>query len=760
MQTKIKKFNGIFSIVVLLVAWIFWQSHQQPDPGILAHKETSLGFSPQYAHQSLLRLFKNMPAHPVGSPANKLMRDRLVEELRALGYQTQLDTHYVCSEAMNCGYVTNLVGYLNEPADRNAILLNVHYDSVVSGPGVADNGANLANALEIARLYKEKPGQNPLVILFSDGEEIDALGSAAFVQQPLAKKIAAVINLEARGTNGRSLMFETSIGSAPLIELLENNFTGVKTSSFFAEVYNYLPNQSDFTNFAKNGIAGYNFAFIGSSEDYHTEDDSLDSLNVGSMFEQGTAAWAVIHALTHYQDIQSIQNSREVKFYTDLAGVTILSWSPTVSMVLISLVLILTVYIFFFGRSDSHSRFRILGGALAALISIVLGIAACYGIMTLIVTLQPVELPWNNYPFQSHLVIWVLSVALGAMIYDLLTRKHNLFEQVGGITLYFVLIALILVCLAPGASYLYLLPLLPGVLLLVLYKLVKQYWLLLSACAVLAVFYALLSIDLSYLIEQAMELGAIGMILPLFLAPVGMLLVVLANTSVLERKAFTVSYAAAGLAVAFGLIQIAQSVEQPVRQNVNLIHFQNDETAYRQLGVTYKRLAPPLKASFEFRDITAEIPMYKRYRRSVVLSAEKQPTQRWSTVERADLPSGERQLAVTVLAGEVHHYVKLKLPADLVISSVTINGKVVSYQREHTLDAEGYSVLTFYGDEQRNSEIVLNYQPTLKPASMLIDEEVSEPAMFSTDKLYVEYQKYYKGQNKGNRAIFQYDIAL
>lgn len=760
MQPQVKKFNGIFSVVILLLCCIFWQSHLQPDSKVLEQQETSLGFSPQNTHQILQRLFKDMPAHPMGSAANDMMRERLTAELHTLGYTTQVTTDYFCSAAMNCGYVTNLIGYLNEPSNNNAVLLNVHYDSVVSGPGVADNGANLANALEIARLYKEQPGQNPLVILFSDGEEVDALGSGAFVLQPLAKKIATVVNLEARGTSGRSLMFETSAGSAPLIELLGENFTRVKTSSVFAEVYNYLPNQSDFTNFSNSGIAGYNFAFIGSSENYHTIDDSLDSLNAGSMIEQGTAAWSVILALSQHQDIQSIPLNQDVVFYTDLAGSTLLSWSPNVSVIFVVIAFFLTIFIFFFGDSNGHRRIRIVGGALAVALCTILGVAACYAVMVLIVTLQPVELPWNNYPFQSHVVIWVLSVAMAGVIYDTIVRKWNLFEQLGGIVVYFSLMALILTLLAPGASYLYLLPVLPSIGLLTLYKLTNKYWLLLCAAALLVVVYALLAIDLSYLIEQAMALGAIGMILPLFLAPIGISLVVLANASVLERNIFRASYVVAALSFIVGLVQIGQQIAQPVRQIANFIHFQNDEVAYKQLGVSLARLAPALKASFDFKSITEEVPMYKRYPRTVIIPVEKRQVQRFSEVEQSELLTGERQLTVRIAPAAVHHYIKLKLPADLVVNSLQVNGEKVLYEVKNTLDAEGFSVLTFYGDVNNSSEIKINYNAPLNKDYMMIDEEVSDLTFFSDDKLYAEYQKHYAGQNKGNRSIYQYKTSL
>ena len=54
----------------------------------------------------------------------------------------------------------------------------------------------------------------------NEGEEDDLLGAEAFVAgDPAAKEVGAVVNLEARGTTGASLMFETSDRSGWIVDL-------------------------------------------------------------------------------------------------------------------------------------------------------------------------------------------------------------------------------------------------------------------------------------------------------------------------------------------------------------------------------------------------------------------------------------------------------------------------------------------------------------------------------------------------------------
>ena len=84
-----------------------------------------------------------------------------------------------------------------------------HYDSVPAGPGASDDMAGVAAVLEVARALKTgPPPRNSITFLLEDGEEVGSLGAKLFRDSPLAAGVRAVVNLEARGTSGPSLMFE------------------------------------------------------------------------------------------------------------------------------------------------------------------------------------------------------------------------------------------------------------------------------------------------------------------------------------------------------------------------------------------------------------------------------------------------------------------------------------------------------------------------------------------------------------------------
>src|SRR5205085_9205138 len=105
---------------------------------------------------------------------------------------------------------------------RRALMLAAHYGSGPTGPGASEDAAGVASLLETLRALKSGPPlKNDLVVIFSDAEELGLVGAHAFADEnPWMKDVALVLNFEARGSSGPSMMFETSDGNgAPIPEL-------------------------------------------------------------------------------------------------------------------------------------------------------------------------------------------------------------------------------------------------------------------------------------------------------------------------------------------------------------------------------------------------------------------------------------------------------------------------------------------------------------------------------------------------------------
>ena len=159
-----------------------------------------------------------------------------------------------------------------------------HYDGVGAGPAASDDAAGAAAILETLRALRalNRPLGHDVIALFTDGEEAGLLGAAAFVREhPWAKDVAMVLNFEARGTTGRSVMFETGPGNLDAARALRAA-GNVTAGSVYATVYRTLPNDTDLSELAVLGLPALNFAFADGVERYHTSRDDVAHLNPGS----------------------------------------------------------------------------------------------------------------------------------------------------------------------------------------------------------------------------------------------------------------------------------------------------------------------------------------------------------------------------------------------------------------------------------------------------------------------------------------------
>ncbi len=113
----------------------------------------------------------------------------------------------------------------------------------------------MASVLEIARLLTVLPApRHPVTLLLTDGEEAGLLGAWLFVRElPLSKRVKAAVNLEARGTSGPSLMFETGSANTWLMHLYGSAISRPITNSLYYVVYKQLQNDTDFTVFKSAG---------------------------------------------------------------------------------------------------------------------------------------------------------------------------------------------------------------------------------------------------------------------------------------------------------------------------------------------------------------------------------------------------------------------------------------------------------------------------------------------------------------------------
>jgi Peptidase family M28 len=359
--------------ICLLATLAIWEL-RPPDALPAAAAQNEFSAERALAH---VRAIAGVP-HPVGSKANAAARDYLAGRLSALGMNPQVATAVGINDRsalIVAGNVHDVVGRLPGTESSAAIMLVAHYDSVPSGPGAADDAAAVAAILEAVRALKAgQPLKNDLIVLFTDGEEVGLLGAEAFAaSHPWMKDVGLILNFEARGNRGPSLLFETSSKNASLIKEVSHAAPYPIGSSLFYALYKLLPNDTDFTVFRSTGTPGLNFAFGGRLEAYHSSLDTPDRLDAASLQHHGSYALALVRHFGQ-MDLKKFKQAAGDDVFFDSLGSRLIAYSAgwvIIAEVIVTILLLLSI-VLYLRRSEKRT------GALVG------AVFACLGVLLII----------------------------------------------------------------------------------------------------------------------------------------------------------------------------------------------------------------------------------------------------------------------------------------------------------------------------------------------------------------------------------------
>ncbi len=438
---------------VLLVVWVRYQP-PAPRPASAPAGE----FSAMRAKAMLAVILGDQEPHPVGSAADGRVRQAILDELQRLGYQPHVEKTFACSSDGVCADVQNVLARLDGSESGKAILLASHFDSVPAGPGASDDGAGVGAMLEIARALKAGPEpRHPVIFLFDEGEEAGLLGAVAFVEQsPWAREVGAAVNLEARGTSGPSLMFETGSHSLWLMPLFARAVPRPLANSLYYAIYRRLPNDTDFSVFKKHGFDGFNFAFIGDVSHYHTPLDNLRDLDPGSLQSQGEHALGLVRALANAE--LGTRTPGGAVFF-DVAAWRMVWWPVgwTVWLAGIAFLLLLGCVGRLFGRRALRVKGLAAGFAAWPVALVLAGLAAAALVLALR-AVGSVPSGWVAHPAALIAAAWLAGLAAAWGIVAWLGRRVGFAAVWCGVWLWWGLLALVTAFVMPEMSFLWLVP--------------------------------------------------------------------------------------------------------------------------------------------------------------------------------------------------------------------------------------------------------------------------------------------------------------
>ena len=138
-------------------------------------------------------------------------------------------------------------------------------------------------------------------------------------------RLQAYINIEASGSAGPALLFETGPGNAWIVKPWAKSASHPRGDSYAVEIYRRLPNDTDFSIFRRRGIPGLNFAAIDDSYPYHTARDTPDRLSDDSLRFTGETIVQTAVALDALD--LSTRTAANPTFF-DIGRTVAVSWGP------------------------------------------------------------------------------------------------------------------------------------------------------------------------------------------------------------------------------------------------------------------------------------------------------------------------------------------------------------------------------------------------------------------------------------------------
>ena len=434
-------------------------------------------FVEQNARAHVEMLAESIGSRAAGSPANASARAYIVDQLKLFGYDVRVqETDARRSDLGRTARVANIIGIL--PGQRReGIGLVSHYDSRADTPGAGDDAFGVAVSLEAARVLAARTDRQwTTFVLVTDAEEHGLMGAAALMNDSEVRDhLAAYINLEAVGTSGPSVLFQTGPANAWIVGPWARSAPNPRGGSYAIEIYNRLPNDTDFSILARHQVPGLNFAIIGNSQAYHTARDTSARVSGRVLRDTGENVVAIV-ADMQSRDITA--RSAAEATYFDIGGTAALTYSARTAWILSLLALVLGAAAWFrvtrFLVAQEGAGRWLLGFAWTIFGAVVSTGAMVLASWALRASRESYH-PWYAYPDRFFLLL----LATGAATAWMMARagrwiparargvRHPAVAWTYALPVWMVLAALI-AWIAPSAAYLWTLPLLAAGVMLVL----------------------------------------------------------------------------------------------------------------------------------------------------------------------------------------------------------------------------------------------------------------------------------------------------
>ena len=265
------------------------------------------------------------PMFDLSDPADKRIFDGLSAEQQAVLKDAPAET-----------IVVDVPG-----KSEHTMALMAHYDSATveadesghqhitdgTSLGAADDGYGVAAIVETLRALKAdgRQPENSLKIVITDGEEVGLIGARNEMRHHRAdyENVDLVLNLEARGTSGPALMFETSSNNSAVAGYFLSHVKQPVAGSLLPSLYARMPNTTDMAAFIPEGFTVLNIAAIGDAEHYHHPTDAPRYVDHSTLQHYGDQVLDLARAWAFDGQAPTLKADDDLHFFQLWRGLTV-----------------------------------------------------------------------------------------------------------------------------------------------------------------------------------------------------------------------------------------------------------------------------------------------------------------------------------------------------------------------------------------------------------------------------------------------------
>ncbi|MBA6257662.1 MULTISPECIES: M28 family peptidase [unclassified Colwellia] len=450
-------------MLILSLFYVMLKGMNPPTPNLQAAPNE---FSAYRAFDIVKNLVADGPRNS-GSVGHQTAQTKIIDQLEYLGFEVRVQKTFNCRQ-ITCMPITNIMTRIEGTESGPAVMLTAHYDTHPATLGVGDDTAGVASILEIARIIKlEKPFKNPVVLLFSDGEELGLIGADAFIKEDSwVKDIAAAINIEARGNQGQSLLFETSANNAWLASAYADADIKHSAFSLLYDIYQNMPNDTDLTLYKKEGMISLNFGLAEGRGHYHTELDNLENFSLGSLQHHGDNALAMLKVLANADLVNPPKGNA---MYMDFFGgsMIVLSVAFAIPLSLLAFAIFIWASTRSIKAKDTSKKALVISLLVWPLL---IAVATISGLILtkLVAIVAGAYNPWDAFPTPARIAIIVFTLLSVIFTLKIFVKHINVTSMMLSNGIWWSVIATVCAMFLPSSSIIFIFPALISALLFIL----------------------------------------------------------------------------------------------------------------------------------------------------------------------------------------------------------------------------------------------------------------------------------------------------